>query len=117
MRGRPTSLVPILITVLAVILALAGRAALVPIVNVAALCFGLVYLLVSLAAWRYAVTLTQRCAAALGAVVAGSMSVFILVSAVAETGWMAPEFGIVVLAVVAGTVLWMTRSKHTAHAT
>jgi basic amino acid/polyamine antiporter, APA family len=115
-RAEPRS-ATILITVLAVILALAGRAALVPIVNVAALCFGLVYLLVSLAAWRYAVTLRQRCAAAFGAVVAGSMAVFILVSAVAETGWMAPEFGIVVLAVVAGTVLWMTRSKNTAHAT
>ncbi|MFC4314375.1 APC family permease [Steroidobacter flavus] len=104
------------ITVLAVILALAGRAALVPIVNVAALCFGLVYFLVSLAAWRHAVTLRQRCIAALGAVVAGSMSVYILISAVAETGWMAPEFGIVVLAVVAGSVLWMMRSKSTAYA-
>jgi amino acid transporter len=115
-RAEPRS-ATILITVLAVILALAGRAALVPIVNVAALCFGLVYLLASLAAWRYAVTLRQRCAAAFGAAVAGSMAVYILVSAVAETGWMAPEFGIVVLAVVAGTVLWMTRSKNTAHAT
>ena len=102
---------------LAVILALAGRAALVPIVNVAALCFGVVYLLASLAAWRHAATLRLRCTAALGAAVAGSMAAYVLISAVAETGWMAPEFGIVVLAVVAGSVLWMMRSKKPAHAT
>lgn len=106
----------ILITVLAAVLALAGRAALVPIVNVAALCFGLVYFLVSLAAWRHAATMRQRWIAALGAAVAGSMAAYTLISAVAEAGWMAPEFGIVVLAVVAGTVLWMMRSKNTAYA-
>jgi amino acid transporter len=118
LSGRAAELrsATMLITALAVVLALAGRAALVPIVNVAALCFGVIYFLVSLAAWRHAVTLRQRGIAALGAVVAGSMSSYILISAVAETGWMAPEFGIVVLALVAGTILWLMRSKSTAHA-
>lgn len=104
------------ITVVAAILALAGRAALVPIVNVAALCFGLVYLLVSLATWRHAVTTRQRCTVALGAVVAGSMAAYVFVSSVADSGWRAPEVGIVVLAVVASTVLWMMRSKSPVYA-
>jgi hypothetical protein len=53
----------------------------------------------------------------LGAVIAGAMAVFILVSAVAENGWLAPEFGIVVLAGLTGTLLWMMRAKNTAYAT
>lgn len=106
----------VLITAIAMMLALAGRAALVPIVNVAALCFGLVYLLVSLATWRHAVTTGERCKVALGAAVAGSMAAYVFVSSVAETGWSAPEVSIVVLASVAGSVLWMMRAKSTAHA-
>ena len=111
-RGVEVRSATIFITVLAATLALAGRAALVPIVNVAALCFGLVYLLVNLATWRHAATTGQRCVVALGAGVAGLMSGYVLVSAVAEAGWKAPELAIVVLAVVAGAILWLIRSKH-----
>ncbi len=101
----------IVITVLGGILALAGRPALVPIVNVASMCFGLVYLLVSIATWRHAVTRSERCIVVLGAVVAGVMAAYVIYSSVAEAGWLAPEVIVTLLAVLTGAVAWLCRSR------
>lgn len=104
------------IAVIAGVLALAGRAALVPIVNVAALCFGVVYLLVSITAWTHSVRLAERCMAASGACVAAFMSAYVIVSAVNAGGWMAPEVVVASLGLFLGTVSWFMKSKSMAHA-
>lgn len=109
--GSNPRVLTIAITVVALPLTLAGRAALVPIVNVAALCFGLVYLLVSIVTWRHAVTAYERCVVALGALVAGSMAMYVIVAAVADAGWTAPELVIAALAFVTGAVCWSLKSK------
>jgi amino acid transporter len=101
----------IVITVLGGILALAGRPALIPIVNVASMCFGLVYLLVSIATWRHAVTRGERCIVVLGAVVAGTMAAYVIYSSVVEAGWLAPEVIVTLLAVLTGAVAWLCRSR------
>jgi amino acid transporter len=106
----------IAIAVIAGVLTLAGRPALVPIVNVAAMCFGLVYLLVSIATWRHATSLAERCTVAMGACVAGFMSAYVIVSAVMEGGWMAPEVMVVVLGIFLATVSWLMKPKSMAHA-
>jgi len=105
----------IFITVVAATLTLAGRAALVPIVNVAALCFGLVYLLVSIAAGKLAETFGERLTVVLGACVAGSMVGYVIVSAVAARGWMAPEVVVILLASVIGSLIWLMKRKRIIH--
>jgi APA family basic amino acid/polyamine antiporter len=104
-------LVTAAIAVIGGTLALAGRPALVPIVNVAAMCFGLVYLLVSIATWRHAATFGERCLVILGAVVAGAMAAYVIVSSVAEGGWLAPEVIVTSFAVTSAIVAWLCRSK------
>jgi hypothetical protein len=110
-REWDTRWVIVAITVIGGTLALAGRPALVPIVNVAAACFGLVYLLVSLATWRHAVTFGERFIVVLGAVVAAAMAAYVIFSSVAEAGWLAPEVIVTLLAVVSASVAWMFRSR------
>ncbi len=107
-RAKPITLA---IAVVAGLMSFAGRAALVPIVNVAALCFGLVYLAMCLAAWRHADTTRDRLRAVVGAVVAAFMAGSVVHSAMAESGWRAPE---IVIALSWGTlvvILWLSRSK------
>lgn len=110
-RQWPASGVVAAITLIGGTLALAGRPALVPIVNVAAMCFGLVYLLVSVATWRHAVTLGERCIVAVGAVVAAAMAAYVIVSCVAEAGWLAPEVFVTAIAGTVAVVSWLLRSK------
>jgi amino acid transporter len=104
------------ITAIAIVLSLSGRAALIPIVNVAAMCFGLVYLLVSVVAWKHAVGAMQRCKALLGACVAAFMAAYVMFSAVNDAGWKAPEVVITVLCVVVGAMAWKFRSRGMLHA-
>ncbi len=104
------------ITSVAATLSLAGRAALVPIVNVAALCFGIVYMFVSIVAWRYSIRPLQRYRSAVGVCVAAFMAAYVLISAVEAGGWMAPEMVVTVVWVCLGTVSWLCRSKDIAHA-
>lgn len=106
----------VVIAVIGGTLALAGRPALVPIVNVAAMCFGLVYLLVSIATWRHAVTLAERGVVILGVVVAAAMAAYVIVSAVADGGWLAPEVIVTLLAVVTAALSWLLRSRKTSDA-
>ncbi|MBL8271379.1 APC family permease [Steroidobacter sp.] len=101
--------VTVAIAVIGGTLALAGRPALVPIVNVAAMCFGLVYLLVSIATWRHAVTLRERAIVILGAVIAGAMAAYVIVSSVAAAGWLAPEVLVALPSLLAITAAWVFR--------
>jgi amino acid transporter len=110
-REWDARLATVAITVIGGTFSLAGRPALVPIVNVAAMCFGLVYLLVSIATWRHAVTLAERCIVIVGAVVAAAMAAYVIVSAVAEGGWLAPEVIVTFFAVVAAALSWLFRSR------
>jgi len=111
--GPPT----LVIAVTAAILSLAGRAALVPIVNVAALCFGVVYMFVSIVAWRHAEGPVQRYRSGLGVCVAAFMAAYVLFSAVEAGGWMAPELVVTVSWVFLGALSWLFRSKEIVHAT
>jgi basic amino acid/polyamine antiporter, APA family len=112
-RVAPATL---LIAAVAGILSLAGRPALVPIVNVASLCFGVVYLFVSIVAWRHAVRSMQRARASIGIGVAAFMAAYVIYSAVASAGWSAPEVVIIVLWLMLVVVSWLCRSKEIAHA-
>ena len=109
--GPPARSSVILVAVVAILLALNGRAALVPIVNVAALGFGIVYLLVSCVAWRHASRGLERAAALLGAVVSAFMSFYVIYSAGEEGGWHAPEFLVVVSWSTLAASLWLFRLK------
>lgn len=106
----------LLIAVIAGILSLAGRSALVPIVNVASLCFGVVYLFVSIVAWRHAVRPMQRGRAFIGIGVAAFMAAYVIYSAVESGGWAAPEVVIIALWLILGAIAWLCRSKEIAHA-
>lgn len=112
-RARTATLA---IALVAGAMSLAGRAALVPIVNVAALCFGLVYLAMCLAAWRHAEALRDRLRAATGAAVAAFMAGSVVFSALAEGGWRAPEMTVVLSWTALVAVLWLSRSKDEKHA-
>lgn len=101
----------LLVAVIALILALNGKAALVPIVNVAALCFGLVYLSISCVAWRYATRAAERWSAASGTCVSAFMACYVLYSSVNEGGWHAPELVVVLVCASATGALWLFRSK------
>jgi amino acid transporter len=103
------------VAVVAIVLSLAGRAALVPIVNVAALCYGVVYLLVSIVAWRHAADGRERLVAALGAVVSAFMSSYVIYSTVQEGGWNAPEATVTVLWVAIAGSFWLFRKKRLSH--
>jgi basic amino acid/polyamine antiporter, APA family len=113
LRVAPATL---LIAVIAGLLSLAGRPALVPIVNVASLCFGVVYLFVSIVAWRHAARPIQRARASIGIGVAGFMAAYVIYSAVASAGWTAPEVVIIALWLMLGVVSWLSRPKVIAHA-
>lgn len=115
--GPPARSTIAVVTVVAVLLALNGRAALVPIVNVAALCFGMVYLLVSCVAWRRVTAPRERLAAWLGGCVSAFMSMYVIYAAVDEGGWQAPEFLVVVLWTGIAASLWFFRSKRLSYAT
>lgn len=106
----------LLIAVIAGALSLAGRAALIPIVNVASLCFGVVYLFVSIVAWRHAERPMQRGTAFIGIGVAAFMAAYVIYSAVESAGWSAPEIVIIALWLMLGCVSWLCRSKEIAHA-
>jgi hypothetical protein len=116
LTGSTAQAATVAIASIASVLLLAGRAALVPIVNVAALCFGLVYLAVSIAAWRRAKWLKERVTTAAGAVVAAFMSAYVLVSAINVGGWLAPETMVALAALLVARGFWIVKSKSLAHA-
>lgn len=92
----------VVVTVISLVLSLNGRAALLPIVNVAALCYGIVYLLVSWAAWQYSVKASERVVSIAGMCVSAFMSGYVIHSAVSAQGWRAPE----VMVIAAWSALW-----------
>lgn len=113
-NGRPVLRVgPITVVIAAVSIlgSLAGRAALIPIVNVASLCMALVYLFMCVAACRHADATGPRVRAALGAVVAAFMCVYVLYAAVDEGGWRAPELAITVASAVIAGLAWTLRTR------
>jgi amino acid permease len=108
-RGRldgaplaPTRTTVVVVALISIALSLNGRAALVPIVNVAALCYGLVYLLVSCAAWKHSTRAGERVVAVLGVIVSAFMSAYVIYSALETQGLRSPE----ILVIVGWTALW-----------
>jgi len=104
-------IITLAIAVVAGLMSLTGRAALIPIVNVGALCFGLVYLAMSLAAWRHATRVGEKLRAVGGAAVAAFMAGSVVQSAVAESGWYAAEIVIAISWAIVVVALWYSRSK------
>lgn len=99
------------VAVISVLLSLNGRAALVPIVNVAALGYGLVYLFVSRAAWKHSARPSERIVSVLGMGVSAFMSSYVVWSAVSTQGWRAPEIPVIAVWVTAWAVLWRFRMR------
>jgi basic amino acid/polyamine antiporter, APA family len=110
MPSAPSRATMIAVATVAILLTTSDRAALVPIVNVASMCFGIVYLLISCVALRCARLRKDRLLALLGCGVSVFMACYVIVAAVQNGGWLAPELLVVMLWTAVSALSWSLRS-------
>jgi basic amino acid/polyamine antiporter, APA family len=105
-EGHPGREIVIAVALISGVAALAGRAALLPIINVGAVCLGFVYLCVSIAAWKASARATDRKLAVVSAIVSAFMSAYVINGAVRAEGWDAPEVLVAFSWLFLGAALW-----------
>jgi basic amino acid/polyamine antiporter, APA family len=105
------------VALLSSLMALNGRAALIPIVNVGACCFGVVYLFICLSAWRVATRAWERFLAFSGIAVSVFMSGYVMKSALDNSATAIPtEWLIAAVTIAIAAVIWKARIRKLKHA-